>query len=70
MRIRQIVLPLLHNLGLTDLSNQQVRDYTHTHNVPPPKRHRILRTFLPLMHAVGLTNLSNQEVEFFLEITK
>ena len=68
MKLMRAILPVLHRIGLTNLSDQQVKNFQDAQ--PNSKRHRILRRVLPFLHEIGLTNLSNQQVRDFQNLTE
>ncbi len=58
------LVKLLNFVGLTNLSQEEVRDYKNLYesNYGTP-----LQRGLRLLHFVGLTNLSNEEIERYCD---
>ena len=70
MKLMRAILPVLHRIGLTNLSDQQVRDFQAIQPKQKKTSTSPLKRALPVLHAIGLTNLSDQQVRDFQNLTE
>jgi len=56
------LVKILHQIGLTNLTDDQVSEYTRKTG------HDISTTSLKLLHKLGLTNLTNEQIDLFTVI--